>query len=813
MNNGATKKNPKTHTSYGENYTSSIRFLIVSSAVFSLVLTAYAFNAFSYFATSSSLSTEIQQAFDSSILRVTTSIFLTLFGLAYYLSQRKPHYSILLSSAAITFAALNACSKFDIATLGITLYIFSTLWCLAKLSHIQFVNSSFLVLAALSIGVIAIDLLNIAPSYPIAIETAKLNTLLSILFNGLFILCGLFNILVFSKQSTYSKQSTRNKQQPAKSTKATSSSYSTLASEKVADNLSDEIFCENSYLAIKKQLAMQTEIIDFLISVQVTGKVFGIFYYPQEDLVCYPAIDTSKYHYDTLQGLRDYCRRAFGQDSKIADLLLQAARTGENETLELAVHGEDRQPVLLKAIVKASKKGDIVEQVSVVLHDITETKRLTDELYIQASRDSLTGLLNRRFFEKYIEEEFQSAKNSGAQSAFLFIDLDRFKIVNDTSGHAAGDQLLKVIAEIVTSSIRSDDVPARLGGDEFGIILKNVTGEKAEELAETLRDSIEKLRFIWENTHHKIACSMGLVDIDPNIGNLIDIKQLADQACYHAKHSGRNQLVRVNNNITKLRRESDKEQWNLRIDEAFENNLFLLYCQSVEAENVDISASFKEVFVRMRDSLSGEEVSPTAFLPAAERFNSATKIDRWVIDRLVQYIRDNDSNIGKTMYWVNLCSATLVDKTFHSYLRELFENNLLPAGTINFEMDEHAASQNITASSQLIQVLRELGCGIAFDNFGNGMASLEILKSLPVDMVKLDQEFIRDIAEDKTKQIFAKSIIDVAQHLNIKTVAKIVESPNELQMVKTLGFDYLQGFAISQPEQLDVSSYEIQQVG
>lgn len=811
MKNEATKKNPKTTISYGTNNATNIRFLIVSSTIFALALTAYAFNALSYFTAGSSLSSEVQQAFDSSILKATTAVFLSLFGFAYYLSQRQPAHSILLMCAAITFATLNACAKFNIPTLGIALYLLSIFWCLTKLPRVAFANSSLLVLAALSIGVIALDLLNIVPSYPIAQEAAQLNSLLSTLFNGLFILCGLFNILVFSNLSR-----ALNKEQGQARTnniKTPSTPIRALASQHVADNLSNEPFTGNSYEEMENQLKMQTEIIDFMISVQTTGKVFGIFYYPKKDLVCYPAIEFFKYHYDTLQGFKDYCVKAFGRESIIANLLLKTAQTGECETLELAVPDPDKQTVFLKAIVNASMNGDVVEKVSVVLHNITETKRLTDELYIQASRDSLTGLLNRRFFEKHIEEEFQLAKNSGARSAFLFIDLDRFKIVNDTSGHAAGDQLLKVIAGIITSSIRSDDTAARLGGDEFGIILKNIDGEKAEELAETLRDSIEKLRFNWEDVQHKAACSMGLVDIDPNIGDLIDIKQLADQACYRAKNSGRNQLVRVNNNITKLRRESDKEEWNVRIDEALENNLFLLYCQSVEAANVDIGSDFKEVFVRMSDSISGEEISPTTFLPAAERFDSATKIDRWVISRLVKYICHDDTDIGKTKYWVNLCNATLIDKNFHNYLSELLENNSLPLGTINFEMDEQAASQNIKASSELIHTLRKLGCGVAFDNFGNGMASLEILKSLAVDMIKLDREFIRDIAEDKTKQIFAKSIVDVARHLDIKTVAKIVENSNELEIAKALGFDYFQGFAISKPEQLDVSNHQIQQVG
>ena len=446
-----------------------------------------------------------------------------------------------------------------------------------------------------------------------------------------------------------------------------------------------------------------------------------------------------------------------------------------------------------------------VQRVVGVLQDITRAKALTDQLEHQARYDGLTELLNRRSFEELLGQQFQAhsrahseAKN-GSSSYLLYLDLDQFKIVNDVSGHQAGDALLKLVSTCFVRNVRMSDVVARLGGDEFGIILMACPASVAQSIAEKLRSEIEELQFNWQDQTYRISVSIGIVPIDATLGGLDDLQQLADAACYESKARGRNRVHFAKGTSDELTAHPGETKWVMRIHAAMENNHFELHEQRIESLGaVTETRERVEVLLRLREPGSEKLIPPGAFLPAGDRYGLSTLIDHWVVNRLVSLL-DEEPALLDRRYWINLSGASVGDGRFVDSLIATLQEANLPEGTINFEITETAVIRSIGEATRLMDALRKQGCEFALDDFGSGLSSFGYLKKLPVDSVKIDGMFIRDIHNDKIDQIFVKSIIDVAHTMGIAAVAEFVENDQILQLMEELGADYVQGFGVHRP--------------
>ncbi len=450
--------------------------------------------------------------------------------------------------------------------------------------------------------------------------------------------------------------------------------------------------------------------------------------------------------------------------------------------------------------------GNVVGSV-MVFHDTSKESRLFRQLSYQASHDTLTGLINRREFETRIVESFNTLRNDPESThAVLYIDLDQFKVVNDTFGHAAGDELLRQLTEIVQSQIRSTDVFARLGGDEFGILLERCNEALAMKVAETIRDSIEGYRFEWQDSFTTIRASIGVVMVTADEESAANLLSSADVACYSAKDMGRNQVHLYEDSDASLRHEEMK--WVSRITNAVEDNRFELYFQPIIGiKECDESArGHYELLLRMRDE-SGALVSPDQFIPAAERYNLMSTLDRWVIHTALSELADRTTE-GEAKYTlaINLSGTSLSEDRFLDYVIKELESRKLPQGAICFEITETAAISNLSRVVHFMQTLKTLGCKFSLDDFGSGLSSFTYLKNLPVDYLKIDGQFVRYVANDVVDESMVKAIAEVGRAMGIATIAERVETREVLDKLAALGVEYAQGYYIARP--MSVATFE-----
>jgi len=421
-------------------------------------------------------------------------------------------------------------------------------------------------------------------------------------------------------------------------------------------------------------------------------------------------------------------------------------------------------------------------------------------LSYHASHDSLTRLINRREYERRLTELLIRSKNSGEQHALCYLDLDQFKIVNDTCGHVAGDKLLRQVTYLFQGKVRDADVLARLGGDEFGLLLENCTIKDAIHIAEGLRKVVKEFRFAWENKTFEISVSIGVVPITADSASPAEILSDADAACFAAKDKGRNCIQVFEPGNIELARRHGEMQWVSRITEALEEDRFVLYCQSIMPLN-ETAPEHVEVLIRMlgRD---GKVIAPMAFIPAAERYNLMQDIDHWVIRSSLAMISklSHDHADSNVVFNINLSGASLDQENLSHYIRSQLDEYDISPESICFEITETAAISNFEQAMELINNLREIGCWFALDDFGSGLSSFGYLKSMPVDFLKIDGQLIQGIESDPVAYGMVEAIHRVGQIMGIKTIAEYVSNEVILEKLRLLGVDYAQGYAISKPQ-------------
>lgn len=439
-------------------------------------------------------------------------------------------------------------------------------------------------------------------------------------------------------------------------------------------------------------------------------------------------------------------------------------------------------------------------QVLLVCEDITETHRLAEQLSYHASHDALTQLLNRREFDQRLKRILETAKEENSEHALCYMDLDQFKLINDSYGHSAGDELLRQLGELLKNSVRKRDTLARLGGDEFGVLMEHCNLQQAERVAEGLRKQVENFRFGWEDRIFKIGVSIGLVPITNTGLNSVDVLKQADAACYAAKDAGRNRVHVYLEADTEIAHRHGEMQLIERLNSALTNNQLELYSQTITPVNGSASNGVHyEVLLRMNDD-KGNPVSPSTFLAAAERYGVAPRLDRWVMEHVFAHLQDNPAFAERvTQCAINLSGLSLSNSDFHDVLLALLRNSNIAPDKICFEITETAAISNLTAATKFMHSLRDQGCKFALDDFGSGLSSFAYLKSLPVDYLKIDGFFVRDIATDQISYAMVKSIHDIGRLMGMQTIAESVENDAILEKLKDIGVDFAQGFGISRP--------------
>lgn len=442
--------------------------------------------------------------------------------------------------------------------------------------------------------------------------------------------------------------------------------------------------------------------------------------------------------------------------------------------------------------------GNIIGAV-VVFHDVSRESRLFRQLSYQASHDSLTGLINRREFENRLVSALDSAHDKALRHALLYLDLDQFKVVNDTFGHTAGDELLRQVSDLVQAQIRSTDVVARLGGDEFGILLERCSQERAIEVAESIRGAVEAHRFTWQEAFTSVRCSIGVVLIDDESPSIASLMSSADVACYSAKDMGRNQVHLYQQSDASVRHEEMK--WVSRITSAVEENRLELFYQPIIGIGANKSVrGHYELLLRMRDE-DGELVNPDQFIPAAERYNRMSVLDRWVIREALSQLADRNTFGTEARFTlaINLSGTSLSEDRFLEFVVEELKKQKLPNGAICFEITETAAISNLARVIHFMQSLKSLGCKFSLDDFGSGLSSFTYLKNLPVDYLKIDGQFIRNVADDTVDESMVRAINEVGRAMGIETIAERVETKQVLDKLGDLGVAFAQGYFIARP--------------
>jgi diguanylate cyclase (GGDEF)-like protein len=497
----------------------------------------------------------------------------------------------------------------------------------------------------------------------------------------------------------------------------------------------------------------------------------------------------------------DAAGEAQGGENSPAKTILSGKIVSEISGSWMLQRVADNKRVAVSVVATPIYRQKTVTGAVLVFRDMTRERRYMADLSWHARHDVLTGLYNRREFDHRLTQALERQKDLGGRHALLYLDLDQFKVVNDTCGHTLGDQLLCKVTSRLQGCLRESDTLARLGGDEFGVLLENCPPEPAEQIAEKLLQAVADLNFTANGRTFVIGASIGLVNMQPAQYGPAEALQAADMACYLAKEKGRNRVQVYSQDNTELSLRFGEMVWAQQIHQALEEQRFLLYSQDIVAvDDAGDTGIHLEVLLRLQDE-SGRLVAPGQFIPAAERYGLMPLLDRWVVQNAFAIVAERQRG-GQpiTTCAINLSGATVGDQVFLTFLREQFALHKLAPETICFEVTETTAIANLSNAIHFIQELQAMGCKFALDDFGAGMASFAYLKQLPVDYLKIDGSFVKDMLNDPVDYAMVEMISHLARMMGKRTVAEFVESAEILEALKKIGVDYAQGYAIAKPQ-------------
>jgi diguanylate cyclase (GGDEF)-like protein/PAS domain S-box-containing protein len=472
---------------------------------------------------------------------------------------------------------------------------------------------------------------------------------------------------------------------------------------------------------------------------------------------------------------------------------------GRRAVLVPASAGPERSVEL--SVTPLRFEGKDILGLVLVMHDTSELRGLTRQMTYQASHDALTGLVNRREFERRLQEAMDSAQTGNVGHALCYLDLDRFKTVNDTCGHTAGDNMLREVASLLKEAVRDSDTVGRIGGDEFALLLVGCPLEKARQIADDVVHSVNEYRFVWKDKIFDIGVSIGLVEIGPGGGAIEDIMNSADSACYVAKKQGGLHVHVYSAREEATARHSGEIHWLQKLQGALRDNKFELYYQPiVHAQEGGLRGPALEVFVRLEGE-NGQPGSPPAeFIRAAERYRLMPHVDRWVVQAVLSALGRGGMKLptGRSVA-INIAGQTLGDSEFLEFVVDCFDHTGASPADICFEVTESSVVANLDHAQRFIAVLHGMGCEFALDDFGTGLSSFATLRTLPMDYLKIDGSFIKNLAGDSVNQAMVSAMIELSRSLNFRVVAEQVEDQLSLDTVTRMGIDFVQGFIVGRP--------------
>lgn len=508
--------------------------------------------------------------------------------------------------------------------------------------------------------------------------------------------------------------------------------------------------------------------------------------------------------------ITDHNLPGFGSSAAI-----KAVKQANADLPVIIVSGSIGEEVAVMAMKSGAQdyimKNNLARLAPAIERELRETKnrvahrRAQETIQHLALHDPLTGLANRYNFENRLKHLLATVGN-GRNHALLYIDLDQFKVINDSCGHAAGDELLRQLAVVLREPIRETDMLARIGGDEFGILLANCTPEGAAQISERMLQIIRRFRFGWRTKELVIGASIGLTMIEERDLTVSDVLRKADMACYMAKDSGRNRVHVYRAEDSGLKQRHGEMRWIPRLRRALETDNFELYRQSIAPVGAhrDLHCEF---LLRLRAD-DGSLIVPSVFIPAAERFGLMPELDRWVVRNAFEYmssILKNAKSSATDIFFINLSGATLSDSDFFDYVTEEIRRNNIPPSVVGFEITETAVIGNYSVAIDFISKVKQLGCRVALDDFGTGLSTFSYLKALPADYVKIDGSFIRDMLQDQMDLAIVEAINNIGHVAGVLTIAEFVESSEIWSRLMAIGIDYVQGYAVHRPASINSS--------
>jgi Amt family ammonium transporter len=471
----------------------------------------------------------------------------------------------------------------------------------------------------------------------------------------------------------------------------------------------------------------------------------------------------------------------------------------DNRSL-LLLHREGLTFPIEQSITRLRGDHGRIEGHVLVFKDVSQSRKLAAQLNWQVSHDPTTRLYNRAEFDRRLSKLLEQSEVDGSNHCLLYLDIDRFKVVNDNCGHVAGDELLRQVGSLIKHTIRCSDVLARVGGDEFAILLSNCALDVARRIAEEIRQECQRFRFAWADKVFSQSVSIGLVCIDKQGQGLQQVLSYADTACFAAKEAGRNQVHVFHPEQSVAAVRHGEAQWVTRIRSALEEGRFTLYLQPIQSLKAEVdSPCHYEVLIRMIGE-SSELIPPGAFIPAAERYDLMPAIDRWVLNRLVECVvsRNYPLNSGQR-FFINLSGQSLCHEESLQMMVELLRHHDLPKGLFCFEVTETAAITNLSSAKHFMQTLKAFDCEFALDDFGSGLSSFGYLKNMPVEYLKIDGGFVKDMVQDRIDESMVEAINHIGHIMGLETIAEFVEDDITLQRLENIGVDYAQGYSIRPP--------------
>lgn len=490
--------------------------------------------------------------------------------------------------------------------------------------------------------------------------------------------------------------------------------------------------------------------------------------------------------------------------SPVHDILVR--QKNNMPAVEALLYVAQRKPVLINVQAVALRNSlNQTDGCLIVFRDTSQAGRENHRLNWQARHDALTALPNRQAFELEISQAVESAKQKKGIFGLLYIDIYQFKVINDSCGHAGGDELLRQLSDLMSDKLRNQDLLARLGSDEFAVLLRNCTLAGAQRVADILLSAVQKFQFRWNMRDIKIGVSIGVLVIDDDAESEGQVLATANAACCAAKELGRNR-IHLYNKDREVEQRRNEINWVVKINDALSQNRLCLYEQEIAVLNPALSDSLahSEILIRLRDE-SGALVGPVEFIPAAERFGLMDDVDRWVIEQVVEHLRQRKlRDLPDKIYSVNLSGFTLGDPSLATFVVDAIDRAEIDASLLHFEVTETAAIRHLDSAVEFMRLLKERGSCFYLDDFGSGLSSFSYLKELPVDYLKIDGSFVKAMLTDSVSFAMVSTINHLAHSMNLKTVAEYVESDALKQKVAEIGVDFVQGFGVSKPHPLNI---------